>query len=158
ELFGHRKGAFTGAVETHEGIFARCSPHGAIFLDEIGEVATPVQIKLLQVLQDRTFSPVGSHEKLRFRGRVIAATNRPLEDLRRPGAFRDDFFYRLCSDLIVVPTLRQRIAEDAKEMDLLLSLIVERTAGGPSPSLVGIVQESLQESVARDYPWPGNVR
>lgn len=158
ELFGHRKGAFTGAVETHEGIFARCSPHGAIFLDEIGEVATPVQIKLLQVLQDRTFSPVGSHEKLRFRGRVIAATNRPLEDLRRPGAFRDDFFYRLCSDLIVVPTLRQRIAEDPKEMDLLLSLIVERTAGGPSPSLVGIVQESLQESVARDYPWPGNVR
>jgi hypothetical protein len=158
ELFGHRKGAFTGAVETHEGIFARCSPHGAIFLDEIGDVATPVQIKLLQVLQDRTFSPVGSHEKLRFRGRVIAATNRPLEELRRPRAFRDDFFYRLCSDLIVVPTLRQRIAEDPREMDLLLSLIVERTVGVPSPSLVGIVKESLEKSVARDYPWPGNVR
>src|SRR5919197_538836 len=64
ELFGHKKGAFTGAVEAHEGVFARCSPHGAIFLDEIGDVSRPVQIKLLQVLQDRTFSPVGSHERL----------------------------------------------------------------------------------------------
>ena len=79
ELFGHKKGAFTGAVEEHEGVFARCSPHGAIFLDEIGEARIPSQIKLLQVLQERTFSPVGSHEKLRFRGRVIAATNKPLE-------------------------------------------------------------------------------
>src|SRR5207342_3171077 len=76
QLFGHRKGAFTGAVEAHEGVFAQCSPHGAIFLDEIGDVSVPVQIKLLQVLQERSFCPVGSHETLRFRGRVIAATNR----------------------------------------------------------------------------------
>src|SRR5256885_4529537 len=82
ELFGHRKGAFTGAVEAHEGIFARCSPHGAIFLDEIGDVSTPVQIKLLQVVEDRTFSPVGSHERQRFRGRVISATHKPLHELR----------------------------------------------------------------------------
>src|SRR6058998_4166638 len=82
ELFGHKKGAFTGAVEAHEGVFARCSPHGAIFLDEIGDVSAQVQIKLLQVLQERTFSPVGSHERLRFRGRVIAATNQSLDGLR----------------------------------------------------------------------------
>ena len=113
ELFGHRKGAFTGAVEAHEGIFARCSPHGAIFLDEIGEVSAPVQIKLLRVLQDRVFSPVGSHEQVRFRGRVIAATNKPLDALRGPGGFRDDFYYRLCSDTITVPPLRQRLREDA---------------------------------------------
>src|SRR5438093_11021295 len=91
ELFGHKKGAFTGAVEAHEGVFARCSPHGAIFLDEIGDVPTPIQIKLLHVLQERTFSPVGSHEKLRFRGRVIAATNQPLDVLREKQLFRDDF-------------------------------------------------------------------
>src|SRR5262249_44682392 len=100
ELFGHRKGAFTGAVESHEGLFARCSPHGAIFRDEIGELPATVQIKLLQVLQERVFSPVGSHEKHRFRGRVVAATNRAIHDLRQKGAFRDDFFYRLCSDII----------------------------------------------------------
>src|SRR6266581_8319157 len=77
ELFGHKKGAFTGAVEAHEGLLTRCSPHGAIFLDEIGEVSVPVQIKLLQVLQERSFCPVGSHESVPFRGRVITATNRP---------------------------------------------------------------------------------
>src|SRR6266571_2916089 len=82
ELFGHRKGAFTGAIEHHEGVLTRCSPYGAIFLDEIGDVPVPVQIKLLQVLQERTFCPVGSHEPVRFRGRVIAATNRPLASLR----------------------------------------------------------------------------
>ena len=78
ELFGHRKGAFTGAVEAHEGVLARCSPHGAIFLDEIGDVPVPVQIKLLQVLQERTFCPVGSHEaaavsRARDRGNEPAA-------------------------------------------------------------------------------------
>src|SRR5512133_1671932 len=122
ELFGHRKGAFTGAVETHEGVFARCSAHGAIFLDEIGDVSIPVQTKLLQVLQERTFSPVGGHEKQRFRGRVIAATNKPLDVLRRGGQFRDDFFYRLCSDVVVVPTLRQRIEEEPGELDDLIAL------------------------------------
>jgi transcriptional regulator with PAS, ATPase and Fis domain len=103
ELFGHRKGAFTGAVEAHQGVLARCSEYGAIFLDEIGDVPVPVQIKLLQVLQERQFCPVGSHEPARFRGRVIAATNRPLDKLREQGLFRDDFFYRLCSDIIHVP-------------------------------------------------------
>src|SRR6185503_18437398 len=117
ELFGHRKGAFTGAFEAHEGIFARCSPHGAIFLDEIGDVTVPVQIKLLQVLQERVFSPVGSRERLRFRGRVIAATNHLLAELRARGLFRDDFHYRLCSDTITMPPLRQRLREDPRELD-----------------------------------------
>jgi transcriptional regulator with PAS, ATPase and Fis domain len=107
-LFGHKRGAFTGAIDAHEGVFSRCSAHGAIFLDEIGDVSRPVQIKLLQVLQERTFSPVGSREKLRFRGRVIAATHQPLDDLRDRKIFRDDFFYRLCSDVIVV----RRFASD----------------------------------------------
>src|SRR5205823_15063071 len=70
------KGAFTGAVDHHQGVFERCNAHGALFLDEIGDVAAPVQIKLLQVLQERTFTPVGGRDKKRFSGRVIAATDR----------------------------------------------------------------------------------
>ncbi len=158
ELFGHRKGAFTGAVDRHEGVFALCSPHGAVFLDEIGEVAAPVQIKLLQVLQERVFSPVGSHEKLRFRGRVIAATNRSLADLRRQGRFRDDFYYRLCSDVITVPTLRQRLEEDPGELEALLGHVVRRLVGRESPALVSDIRAALAKGVGENYPWPGNVR
>jgi DNA-binding NtrC family response regulator len=158
ELFGHRKGAFTGAVEAHEGVLARCSPHGAIFLDEIGDVSVPVQIKLLQVLQERTFSPVGSHEAASFRGRVIAATNRPLEQLRRRRLFRDDFFYRLCSDVIEVPPLRQRLREDAGELRQLLGIILARMVGAPGSGLVDRTEAAIRQSVGDAYPWPGNVR
>src|SRR3989449_57848 len=158
ELFGHRKGAFTGAIDHHAGVFERCSAHGALFLDEIGEVSIPVQIKLLQVLQERTFTPLGGHEKRRFSGRVIAATNRRLDALRRDGRFRDDFFYRLCSDVIEVPTLRQRITESAGELKLLVQLLVERIAGIADSALVAEVLEALENSLPRDYAWPGNVR
>jgi len=158
ELFGHKKGAFTGAMEAHQGIFARCSPHGAIFLDEIGDVSAPVQIKLLQVLQERTFSPVGSHEKLRFRGRVIAATNQPLDQLRSEKLFRDDFFYRLSSDVITVPSLRQRIQETPAELKFLVVHLVTRTIGCEAPELVALVMDSLRSSVGLHYAWPGNVR
>jgi DNA-binding NtrC family response regulator len=158
ELFGHRKGAFTGAVEGHDGIFSRCSPHGAIFLDEIGEVSVPVQIKLLEVLQERVYSPVGSHEKRRFRGRVVAATNRPIGELRKQGAFRDDFFYRLCSDLITVPPLRRRIDEDPGELPALLEHVIRRLVGVESPDLVGMVADVLARSLPPRYEWPGNVR
>jgi DNA-binding NtrC family response regulator len=158
ELFGHRKGAFTGAVEAHQGVLARCSPYGAIFLDEIGDVPVPVQIKLLQVLQDRTFCPVGSHEMARFHGRVIAATNRPLETLRASNLFREDFFYRLCSDVIQVPPLRQRLQEDPAELRHLLEHMLAGMTGGPANELVGEVETALQRAVGGNYPWPGNVR
>ncbi|RYH60391.1 MAG: sigma-54-dependent Fis family transcriptional regulator [Alcaligenaceae bacterium] len=158
ELFGHRKGAFTGAVEAHAGVFTRCSPHGAIFLDEIGEVSAPVQIKLLRVLQDRIFSPVGSHETVRFRGRVIAATNKSVEELRGKNGFRDDFYYRLCSDTITVPPLRQRLREEPKELDALLKYIVQRITGGAASELLPLVHAGLSGAIERDYDWPGNVR
>jgi len=158
ELFGHKKGAFTGAIEAHEGIFSRCSPYGAIFLDEIGEVSPPVQIKLLQVLQERTFSPVGSHEKVRFRGRVIGATNKPLDRLREKDLFRDDFFYRLCSDVITVPPLRRRIQECPDELDLLLEHLLLRMTGQAASELLAMVRRVLRSDLGPDYGWPGNVR
>jgi transcriptional regulator with AAA-type ATPase domain len=158
ELFGHRKGAFTGAIEHHQGVFERCDAHGALFLDEIGEVSIPAQIKLLQVLQERTFTPLGGHEKKRFSGRVIAATNKPLAALRRDGRFRDDFYYRLCSDVIEVPTLRQRIAESPAELEQLVRLLVARVTGAQAPELVAAVLETLESGLPRGYAWPGNVR
>jgi len=158
ELFGHRKGAFTGAIEAHEGLLARCSPHGSIFLDEIGDVSAPVQIKLLQVLQERSFCPVGSHESLRFRGRVIAATNRPLEVLRGHNLFREDFFYRLCSDVIEVPPLRQRLREDPSELHQLLEHTITGIIGEPAPELEDTVAQVIGRTVGARYSWPGNVR
>jgi len=158
ELFGHKKGAFTGAIANHQGIFARCSPHGAIFLDEIGDVSIPVQVKLLQLLQERIFSPVGSHEKSRFNGRVIAATNKPLEELRRKKQFRDDFFYRLCSDCIVVPSLRQRMQENPEELDLMLAHVLKRLIGETSQELLQTVRAAIGAGVDPAYAWPGNVR
>jgi DNA-binding NtrC family response regulator len=158
ELFGHTKGAFTGAVAPHEGLFALCGPHGSVFLDEIGDISTHVQIKLLQILQERVFYPVGSHEKLRFHGRVIAATNKPLDELRKEGKFRDDFYYRLCSDCILVPSLQQRIQEHPNELDELIAYSVKRITGNTSEELVKTVAEVIDKRLGRDYHWPGNVR
>jgi DNA-binding NtrC family response regulator len=158
ELFGHKKGAFTGAVEDHTGVFARCSPYGSILLDEIGEISIPIQIKLLQVLQDREFYPVGSHEMGRFQGRVIAATNKSLEDIRDKHIFRDDFYYRLCSDVVIVPPLRTRIREDPSELDQLLAKVIARMVGQPSAELTTMVHTAIDRQLGPDYPWPGNVR
>jgi transcriptional regulator with AAA-type ATPase domain len=157
ELFGHRKGAFTGAIDHHQGVFERCNAHGALFLDEIGEAPLPIQVKLLQVVQERTFTSLGSHEKKRFAGRVIAATNRSLGELRG-GRLRDDFYYRLCSDVIQVPALRQRIEESPRELEELVKLLVARIAGSEDPERAAFVMEALERDLPHDYRWPGNVR
>ena len=158
ELFGHKKGSFTGAIDHHAGVLERCNVHGALFLDEIGEVSAAVQIKLLRVLQDRTFTPLGSHEPQRFAGRVIAATNRGWAELRAEGRFRDDFYYRLCSDVIQVPTLRERIADSPRELEDLVRLVVMRISGEPRGDLESIALEAIRRDLPRDYAWPGNVR
>jgi DNA-binding NtrC family response regulator len=159
ELFGHTRGAFTGATSAHHGVFSQCSAHGAIFLDEIGEATPPVQIKLLRVLQERTYSPVGGREVLRFSGRVVAATNRTLRELRR-GSFRDDFYYRLCSDVIVVPPLRERLAEEPSELAGLVRVIVRRIVGDAAfaEELALVVLPAIERDVGAAYAWPGNVR
>jgi transcriptional regulator with GAF, ATPase, and Fis domain len=158
ELFGHRKGAFTGAVEHHDGVFSACSPYGSIFLDEIGDVPVPVQVKLLQVLQERTFTPLGSRESRRFRGRVIAATNRPLPELRAAGGIRDDLIYRLCSDVIEMPPLRRRLQETPGELGELCTSVMRRLLGVDAPELSELVRATIAETLGPRYPWPGNVR
>ena len=158
ELFGHTKGAFTGAVENYQGAFARCSPYGSILLDEIGEIPNHVQIKLLRVLQERHFTPVGAHRSSRFNGRVIAATNRPKPDIMGGKVFRDDFYYRLCSDIIEVPPLRRRIRENPEELTKLLDFTIYRMTGVHAPGLLDRITRIISRSLGPDYPWPGNVR
>ncbi len=158
ELFGHTKGAFTGAVDDYKGVFDRCSPHGSILLDEIGEIPNHVQIKLLRVLQERSFSPVGTHVVSRFNGRVIAATNRPKKEILDGTVFRDDFYYRLCSDIIEVPPLRTRIKEAPAELDELLDFTIERMTGTRSEKLIHKVKRIIDRRLGKNYEWPGNVR
>jgi len=159
ELFGHRKGAFTGAIDHHQGLFEPCRPHGTLFLDEIGELDQAVQIKLLKVLQERRFTPVGSHEDHRFSGRIIAAANRSLAALQGQGGFRDDFYYRLSSLVLTVPPfLRQRIAECPAELEQLVALLLRRMIGSADPALTRHLLDTLRRDLPADHPWPGNVR
>ncbi len=158
ELFGHAKGAFTGAVGKYDGIFARSSSRGAVFLDEIGEVPVPIQIKLLTILQDRVFAPVGSHQVQRFRGRVISATNQDIDLLLHAGKFREDFYYRLSSDVIRLPSLRERLQEDPGELDRLTEFLLNRIVGHSSGGLMDRVRSALGRDLPADYRWRGNVR
>jgi DNA-binding NtrC family response regulator len=158
ELFGHTKGAFTGAVEDYQGVLDRCSPHGAILLDEIGEIPDHIQVKLLRVLQERTFTPVGAHGLSRFNGRVIAATNRPKKEIMDGRVFREDFYYRLCSDIIEVPPLHTRIQQDPAELDTLLDFTVTRMLGLASPKITAKIKRIIDRRLGNHYSWPGNVR
>jgi len=144
-------------VDSHEGIFGRCRANGALFLDEIGDLSPPVQTKLLRVLQERSFAPVGSHKEQRFEGRIIAATNCTLDELLAAGRFRRDFFYRLSSNIIQVPPLRERLEDDPRELGELVDVLLARMAGEAGASLRELVMEAL-DVLPAGYPWPGNVR
>jgi Sigma-54 interaction domain len=158
ELFGHKKGAFTGAIDNHPGLFAKCSQYGSVFIDEIGEIEIPIQVKLLNILQDRYYSPVGSHEHQRFEGRVISATNRSMEQLMATGQFRSDFYYRLCSDVITLPNLRERIRQNPLELRELIARLLHRVVEYPEAELVDRIEARIQKVVPKTYHWPGNVR
>ena len=158
EMFGHCKGAFTGAIENHQGVFQRSSQGGTLFLDEIGDISVPVQVKLLRVLEKRQFTPVGSHVPQHFNGRIIAATHQSLDELRRQKLFRDDLYYRLCSQEICLPTLQQRFRESPEELELLVTNLVQRMVGKASEELNHSVLAALAKRLPDDYRWPGNVR
>ncbi len=159
ELFGHRRGAFTGALGDRTGFFETCGEHGAVFLDEIGETAGEIQVKLLRLLQTRQFNRLGETELRLFRGRVVAATNRDLVAEIEAGRFREDFFFRLCGDQIETPALRVILAGDADELPCLVAHICASQAGvEESRGLAAQVLDVIRRRLGSDYPWPGNFR
>ncbi len=159
ELFGHAKGAFTGALLDRQGLFERCTPHGSIFLDELGELDVSIQVKLLRVLQDRRFNRVGDLTERAFHGKIIAATNRDLAQAMREHRFREDLYYRLCADVITTPPLREQLQGAPEQLRNFLLFITRRVAGErEAEALAHEVEEYILRHLGLDYAWPGNVR
>jgi len=151
ELFGHVRGAFTNAVQHREGRFTTADG-GTIFLDEIGDMSPNLQVKLLRVLQDRSFEPVGSSKTVRVDVRVIAATNQDLEQAIRRQSFREDLYYRLNVIPIEVPPLRRR----KEDIPLLIEHFLERLNQDKGRAVEGFTAAALDRLLEHD--WPGNVR
>jgi two-component system response regulator AtoC len=151
ELFGHEKGAFTGANTRHIGKF-QYAEGGTLFLDEVGELPPPMQVKLLRVLQERSFTPVGSNREIKCDVRIIAATNRDLEKMIREGSFRQDLFYRLNVMPIFLPPLRER----QDDIPLLVSTFIQKFNKLHGRTIEGIAPDALDR--LRKYSWPGNIR
>jgi transcriptional regulator with GAF, ATPase, and Fis domain len=151
ELFGHEKGAFTGATQRRLGRF-ELAEGGTIFLDEVGELPVETQIALLRVLQEHEFERVGGTGSIRTNVRVIAATNRDLQAAIDAGTFRSDLFYRLNVFPIEVPPLRER----REDIPVLVGYFIDRYARKAGKSVRGINKKSLD--LLQSYPWPGNIR
>ncbi len=166
ELFGHRKGAFTGALADRVGYLDGRSTVCTVFLDEIGEVDVSIQVKLLRVLESRVFQRLGDSQPREFRGKIIAATNRDLAEEIRSGRFRTDLYYRLCSDLISLPPLAEHLMGDREELAELVSLMVDRILrrgeDGIEDQERAAVADEVMATIERDlglgYAWPGNMR
>jgi transcriptional regulator with GAF, ATPase, and Fis domain len=151
ELFGHVRGSFTGATNDRRGRFA-IAAKGTIFLDEIGDTSLEFQTKLLRVLQDREYQPVGSEKTEQTEARVIAATHRGLEAMIAEGTFREDLYYRLRVVEIELPPLRERVGD----VPLLAQQLVARACRAMESDAVVLSDEALRTLVA--HTWPGNVR
>jgi two-component system, NtrC family, response regulator HydG len=151
ELFGHERGAFTGATNRKEGRFV-LAHHGTLFLDEVGELSLPIQAKLLRVLQAREFEPLGSTHTVKVDVRIITATNRDLEKMVREGRFRDDLFYRLNVFPVMLPPLRER----QEDLPTLAAFFLQKFSEKNRREGISLAPEVLE--ALRRYPWPGNIR
>jgi hypothetical protein len=159
ELFGHRRGAFTGAAQDRAGWLETCPALGTVFLDEIGELEPALQVKLLRVLQARTFHRLGDTRARPFRGKLIAATNRDLAVEIDAGRFREDLFYRLCGDVIETPSLEAQLREGPGELRHLLRVLAARVAGeAEADALAAEAEGWIARHLGPRYRWPGNVR
>ena len=187
ELFGHRRGAFTGALEDRTSFLEACAPSGAVFLDEIAEIDPTLQVKLLRVLQTREFRRLGDSGTRRFTGRLISATNRDLAAEIEAGRFREDLYFRLNADRIETPSLRQLIEGSATELEHLVRFVSGRllpTSAKPTPAhhpSAEVLEPAdtgrgttadpaeaqhfaadlcawIEANLGLDYAWPGNFR
>jgi DNA-binding NtrC family response regulator len=151
ELFGHLRGAFTGAERDREGLFVAAA-HGTLFLDEIGDTSPRMQVDLLRVLQERRVRPVGANQDVEVDARVVAASRTPLVELVRRGRFREDLLYRLNVVTVRLPALRERLEDVPPLVEHLLDVLAART-GTPRRR---ITREAMRRLCR--YSWPGNVR
>ncbi|MBL63749.1 MAG: hypothetical protein CMI30_10125 [Opitutae bacterium] len=159
ELFGHAKGAFTGALQDRKGYFETCGPCGSVFLDEITETKPEAQVKLLRVLQTRRFQRLGDVKPTRFEGKVMAATNRDLAEEMQAGRFREDFYYRLCANRIRTPSLTEILQNSPNELEHLVNFVASRVAGpDEAPTLTDETCSWIKRELGPEYPWPGNFR
>ena len=158
ELFGHRKGSFTGAISDRKGWLELCPPHGAVFLDEIGELDPTLQVKLLRVVQQRSFARLGDTKARKFSGKIIGATNRDLGEEMKAGRFREDLYYRLCADRIETPGLREQLNHRPDDLFFLIRHIANKLVGDDSDSLCNQAVEWIESNLGAEYPWRGNFR
>lgn len=158
ELFGHAKGAFTGAVAARAGWLESCGPYGSILLDEIGELELPTQVKLLRVLQNREFQRSGESKTRKFEGKLIAATNRDLRAEIEKKHFREDLYYRLCADVIETPSLFAQVQDNPAVLENLVGFIVQRMVPDVQVELTNEVVGWLNNHLPQGYCWPGNIR
>jgi transcriptional regulator of acetoin/glycerol metabolism len=158
ELFGHRRGAFTGAIGDRKGWLEMCPQLGSVFLDELGDMDPAIQVKLLRVIETRTFHPVGETASRQFQGKLIAATNRDLAADIHNRRFREDLYYRLCSDQIATPSLAEQLADSPQIMRELVVYMARRVAGAEADELALEVVAWIDQNLEPDYPWPGNYR
>ncbi len=151
ELFGHEKGAFTGAIKTSKGLFVQAH-EGTIFLDEIGDMPLSLQAKLLRVLQERQFYPVGGERPIEVDVRVIVATNRNIDELVKQGQFREDLYYRIHVIPIVLPALRER----KEDIPVLVDHFLKKYGDQMNKKIKGLTAHAMQRLMF--YDWPGNIR
>jgi len=151
ELFGHEKGSFTGADQRKIGKF-QFAEGGTLFLDEVGDLPTLMQVKLLRVLQEKQFTPVGANREIPTNVRIIAATNRPLEDMMKAGSFREDLFYRLN----VIPIFLPSLVERKDDLQRLVTMFIKKFNQAHCRKVAGVSTDAM--AVLKKYDWPGNIR